>query len=121
MDTSSRNKKRWISLLRVISILLLAAFVACEVSQWRPKAIRQVSGTVISYKRTASKTGGMPMLVVKLDSNKQILTRVGGDTPVHIGARAVLTETETWPFGLRRYGFVGYVGATDPRRDKAGP
>ena len=120
MDISGRNRKRWVSLLRVVSILLIAAFVACEVSQWRPKAIRQVSGTVISFRRTESKTGGTPMLVVKLDSNQQILTRISGDTPVRIGARAVLTETETWPFGLHRYGFVGYVGATDPRRDKNG-
>ena len=112
MDTPGRNKKRWVSLLRVISILLIAVFVACEVSQWRSKAIRQVSGTVISYKRTDSITGGTPMLVVKLDSNQRILTRVGGDTPVRIGARVVLTETKTWPFGLRRYGFVRYVGVT---------
>ena len=121
MDTSGRNRKRWFSALRVASILLIAAFVACEVSQWRPGAIRQVSGTVLSYRRTDSITGGMPMLVVKLDSNEQVLTRVGGDTPVHIGARVVLTETDTWPLGLRRYGFVGYVEVADPRRDKAGP
>jgi len=99
---------RWVMPLRVLSILLLAAFVACEVSQWRPKAIRQISGTVISYKRSDSKTGGTPALVVKLDSNKQILARIGGDTPVRTGARVVLTETETRPFGLRRYAFVGY-------------
>lgn len=121
METSGRNRKRWGMLFRVTSILLIAAFVACEVSQWRPKAIRQVLGTVISYKRTDSITGGTPMLVVKLNSNKQILTRIGGETPVHIGARIVLTETETWPFGFRRYAFVGYRGATDPRRDKVRP
>ena len=121
MEISDRNRKRWITLLRVLGILLIAAFVACEVSQWRPKAIRQISGTVISYKRTDSITGGTPTLVVKLNSNRQVLARIGGDTPVHIGARVVLTEIETWPFGFRRYAFVGYAGATDPRRDKAGP
>jgi len=109
METSSRNRKRWVTLLRVISILLIAAFVACEVSQWRPRSSRKISGTVISYKRTDSITGGTPTLVVKLSSNRQVLARIGGGTPVHIGARVVLTETETWPFGFRRYAFVGYA------------
>jgi hypothetical protein len=121
METSGHNRRRWIMLLRVLSVLLVAAFVACEVSQWRPKAIRQISGTVISYKRTNSITGGTPALVVKLNSNRQVLARVGGDTPVHIGARVVLTETETWPFDFRRYAFVGYAGATEPRRNKTRP
>ena len=121
MKISGHNRKRWVTLLRVLSILLLAAFVACEVSMWRPKAVRQISGTVISYKRTDSMTGGTPALVVRLSSNKQVLARIGGDTPVRTGARVVLTETETWPFGFRRYAFVGYTEATDSRRDKAGP
>jgi hypothetical protein len=121
MEISDRNRKRWIMLLRVLSILLVAAFVACEVSRWRPQAIRQISGKVISYKRTDSITGGTPALVVKLNSNRQVLARIGSDTPVHIGARVMLTETETWPFGFRRYSFIGYAGATDPRRNKTGP
>jgi len=122
MEISGRNRKRWIMLLRVLSILLVAAFVACEVSQWRSKAIRQISGTVISYKRTDSMTGGSPAIVVKLNSsNRQVLARIGGDTPVHIGARVVLTETEAWPFGFRSYAFWGYAGAADPSRKKTRP
>ena len=121
MEISGRNRKRWGMVLRVVWLLLIAAFVAYQVSQWRPKATRQISGTVISYRRTDSKTGGKPMLVVKLNSNKEILARISGGTPVRIGARVVLTETETWPFGIRRYAFWGYAGATDPTSDKAGP
>lgn len=100
---------------RVISVLLIAAFVIIGVSRSKPKEIRQISGTVISYKRTDSKTGGTPLLVVKVSSDKQILVRIRDDVPVHIGARVVLTESETWPFGLRFYDFVRYAGADDPR------
>lgn len=121
METSGRKRKRWIMLFRMLSILLIAVFVISQVSRWRPKEIRQISGTVIGYKRTGSIMGGTPTLVVRLNSYKQIPVKIGNDVPVHIGARVVLAETETWLFGFRRYDFVRYAGATDPRRDNAGP
>lgn len=55
------------------------------------------------------------MLVVKVNSDQQILVKIRDDVPVHIRARVVLTESETWPFGLHFYDFVRYAGAADPR------
>ena len=122
MEKFGGKRKRWGRLFRVSSVLLIAAFVVSGVSLWmRPKEVRQVTGTVVSYKRTDSKTGGTPLLVVKLNSDQRIFARIGNDVPVHIGARVLLTETETWPFGFHRYEFMGYGGAVAPSRDQAGP
>ncbi|HET7110625.1 MAG TPA: hypothetical protein VFI41_07110 [Gemmatimonadales bacterium] len=100
---------------RVISLLLITTFLILVVSRLNPKAIRQISGIVVGYKRINSKTGGPPVLVVKLSSEKQVLVKIDYDVPIQIGAKVILTETETWPFGFRFYDFAGYARAADSR------
>jgi len=112
MDSSDRKRKLLIIVFRVIMVFLTATFVILWVSRWNPKESRPISGTVVGYKRINSQTGGPPVLVVNLSSDKQVLVPIGYDVPVHTGARVVLTETKTWPFGFRFYGFVGYDALT---------
>jgi hypothetical protein len=87
---------------------VLAVFVLVRTGT----STRQVSGNVVTYMRTQSETGGVPMLVVELADGTDVRVRIGNGVPVHYGAEVILTEIETQLFGFRRYNFVGYARAS---------
>ena len=63
---------------------------------------------VVTYQRTQDDTGGVPVLIVKLDSGRQVRATATDNVPVRYGARVTLTEIVTRLFGVRRYRFVRY-------------
>ncbi len=109
MSMSGHKRGRWIIL--ALALLLAAFVVIAELSRWSPREIRQVSGTVVGYQRTETKRGGAPMLIVKLAPGRQILVKIDAETPVYVGRRVMLAETETRFLGLHFYDFAGYARA----------